>query len=99
MPKPFVKITLNLLNNPYEEKFKILKKSNEKIKNEILSFNGTLIFLTLLGFEDNNFGILNFNKEISIKVVREASIILQSKINLLNSSNFDEKEKNQLIRI
>lgn len=45
-------ILSNLIEKPYEEKYRIIKKKNEKISNELLIFPEAEQFLLLIGFEE-----------------------------------------------
>lgn len=47
-----ITIISNLLERPEEEKYKLIKKSNEKILREVLIFQEAIEFLYFIGFEE-----------------------------------------------
>lgn len=49
-----ITILNNLISYPHEEKFRVIKKTNEKIAKELLIFQEAEQFLLILGFEEMN---------------------------------------------
>ena len=79
----FLKLLSNLLNDPYNEKFRKIYLTNETIKNKLLSIDGVLEFLLELGFtefyENNNLPGYEY-REFNFNKLNHAIFILKQEI-------------------
>lgn len=68
------KVVYNIACMPKEEKYRILKLTNEKIKRLIVNTPGAMEAMTELGWEESD-GVLQCTKNLTMAQVRSACLL------------------------
>ena len=63
-----LKITENIINNPGEAKYRLLKLTNSAVQNKLLAYDGVKEFLEALGFQVRFVGFISFLVQITFVI-------------------------------